>query len=341
MGLSVARSLVKKGAKVRLFEQLTIPNSKGSSCDNHRLIRYPYGTQKGYMLMVKEAYTAWDHVWKDIDATHYAHTGTLVTSRTGTGWATDSLNALNDANIPLRMLHPDQVSQYLPLLPLDDVKLAYYLESGGVLFAKHILQSLKHFIQSIGAEIHEHTKIVAIDENTKQLRSKDGTIYSFDHLVVTAGPWTNDLFPNIAVTPSQQTVYYYDVPEGELSRWQQSPMLLDIDPNSGFYLVPPIGGLGLKIGDHRFTMEGHPDTPNPEPLAPGFKYPLARPKTCFYTVASNEEFIYEQHCDVHILTGFSGHGFKFGPAMGDRFAETMVGKLDRSSFSQWLAGKVS
>ena len=80
MGLCAARALLKKNISVQLFEQFEIPNSKGSSSDNHRLIRYPYGAQQGYMLMVREAYYAWDDLWQDLGRAFYTQTGTLVIS---------------------------------------------------------------------------------------------------------------------------------------------------------------------------------------------------------------------------------------------------------------------
>lgn len=342
MGLSIARALNNKGIEVHIYEQATIPNSKGSSCDDHRLIRYPYGNQTGYMLMVHEAYAVWEKVWDDIGATHYAQTGTLVTSQTGKGWARDSLEALTEAEIPLKRLNKSQLRDYLPLLELNNVKLAYYLESGGVLFARRILTSLKDYLLKNQVTIHEHTKITSIDTESLRLHTKSGESCSFDHLIITAGPWTKDLIPDIPITPSQQTVYYLDVPKSDFPTWEKAPMLLDIDPGSGFYIVPPVGGQGLKLGDHRFTLKGHPDHPqttNNKPQTTNLPYPIAYPKTCFYTVAPNEEFIYKQDQNIHILTGFSGHGFKFGPIIGDRFAKVLMGGLEGAVFGDWLAGK--
>ncbi len=357
MGLSIARALSKKGIEVYLYEQSTIPNPKGSSCDDHRLIRYPYGNQSGYMLMVREAYAAWKSVWDDIGSIHYAQTGTLVTSQTGTGWAKDSLEALTEAAIPFNRLNESQLRARIPLLELKGVKLAYYLESGGVLFARRILASLKDYLLKKQVTIQELTKIRSIDSEHQRLHTESGDSFAFEHLIITAGPWTKDLIPGISVTPSQQTVYYLDVPEQDLPTWQQAPMLLDIDPGSGFYLVPPVAGLGLKLGDHRFTLQGHPDLPtqtrHPTPEtrhadghahltdseAINLRYPIAYPKTCFYTVANNEEFLYKQEQNIHILTGFSGHGFKFGPVIGDRFAEVLTGGLEGAVFSKWLGGK--
>lgn len=289
--------------------------------------------------MVHDAYQAWDAVWEDIGEKHYAETGTLVTSRTGEGWATESLTALNEANIPLTLLSPHQLSNYLPLIDMQDVQLAYYLASGGALFAKRIVASLKNYLLTQGVQLHEQTTISQI--NGGLIQTAFGKTYTADHTIITAGPWARDIIPTLPVVPSQQTVYYLDVPKADLPAWQNAPMVLDIDPGSGFYLIPPVAGLGLKVGDHRFTLQGHPDTPEPHPpnpTLPLFPYPIAEAKTCFYTVALNEEFIYNEFGKVHVLTGFSGHGFKFGPLIGHRFAEVVTGELDGGRFAGWLSG---
>ena len=42
--------------------------------------------------------------------------------------------------------------------------------------------------------------------------------------------------------------------------------LLDLAAEGGFYLVPPVAGTPIKIGDHSFSRQGHPDddrTPDP------------------------------------------------------------------------------
>ncbi len=48
MGLSAAWALRNLGASVTLVEQGALPNPLGSSVDDHRLIRYPYGAARGY-----------------------------------------------------------------------------------------------------------------------------------------------------------------------------------------------------------------------------------------------------------------------------------------------------
>ena len=352
MGLSVARALLKRGISVSLFEQATIPNEAGSSGDDHRLIRYPYGTYTQYMHMVSDAYEAWDRLWKDLQVTHYTETGTLVVSTDTSGWAMESLIRLREGGYPLKRLQAAQLTDSVPFLRTEGIGLAYYLASGGVLYARRILAALKDYLVTHGVHIHEQSKIGLIDTQHGQLETVEGVRYEADHVVITAGPWIPDLLPDFAsrVTPSRQQVLYFKIPEADRTSWQQSPMILEIGPESGFYLVPPRAGLGLKVGDHRFSLEGHPDDevlPSPSldisvltHRIPALgAYAVDRVKTCFYTVEEEERFIAKPIDGTWVLTGFSGHGFKFGPLIGERFADMLIGAADMQVFIRWLAGQ--
>ena len=78
MGLSTAWALARAGAAVTVLDQAEIPNQRGSSVDQHRLIRNPYGASRGYTRMIAAAFRAWDMMWRDIGDTLYAPTGTLA-----------------------------------------------------------------------------------------------------------------------------------------------------------------------------------------------------------------------------------------------------------------------
>jgi sarcosine oxidase len=56
VGLSVARAALKRGHQVIVLEQGAAPNPQSASFDNHRMIRYPYGSAAGYTRMVTEAF---------------------------------------------------------------------------------------------------------------------------------------------------------------------------------------------------------------------------------------------------------------------------------------------
>ena len=107
-------------------------------------------------------------------------------------------------------------------------------------------------------------------------------------------------------------------------------MVLDIDPKCGFYLVPPVAGTNIKVSDHSFTLTGNPDCDRiamkeealtiyqlcQQRLQDFDHYQLQNARTCFYTVAPQEHFILESRGKSWLMSGFSGHGFKFGALLG-------------------------
>jgi sarcosine oxidase subunit beta len=90
MGLCSAWALARAGWQVRVVEQAPIPNPRGASVDQHRLIRHAYGAQAGYMRMVDPAYAAWEMIWAAIGARHYVETGVLALANHQGGWLAET-----------------------------------------------------------------------------------------------------------------------------------------------------------------------------------------------------------------------------------------------------------
>jgi glycine/D-amino acid oxidase-like deaminating enzyme len=116
-----------------------------------------------------------------------------------------------------------------------------------------------------------------------------------------------------------------------------------------------VAGTPLKVGDHSFSRKGYPDD-NREPTADEIdalfeacrsrfgdldQYKVTGAKTCFYTVAAEERFLLEQRDKMVLLSGFSGHGFKFGALMGRLAAAVATKKADPESMRSLAAGEIS
>jgi glycine/D-amino acid oxidase-like deaminating enzyme len=114
-----------------------------------------------------------------------------------------------------------------------------------------------------------------------------------------------------------------------------------------------VGDAPLKLGDHAFSLEGDPDRERTagdaelqelfdktrRQLADPERYRLISGRTCFYTVAPDSQFLHRRAGRTHVLAGFSGHGFKFGPLIGEKFGELADGALSEAAFARWLAAE--
>jgi sarcosine oxidase len=132
--------------------------------------------------------------------------------------------------------------------------------------------------------------------------------------------------------------------------WPKEPDLFDIsrcpvwaiDDGTGqhFYYGFPMtpDNPGVKLARHFPASPVDPDSVNRNPLAadedsfrpclsrfmPAADGPLLSMRICLYTNSPDGHFIVDQH-PVHdrvtIACGFSGHGFKFAPVIGQALAE--------------------
>jgi glycine/D-amino acid oxidase-like deaminating enzyme len=147
---------------------------------------------------------------------------------------------------------------------------------------------------------------------------------------------------------------YVDPPPSRAAAWQAGPMVLDIGAEAGLFAVPPRAGRGLKFGDHQASRAADPDAPRVATqaeidailaaagrrIADFAEYKFRHAKVCFYDNSPDENFIAERiGAAGFLLTGFSGHGFKFGALIGEAVARTLRGERDAAWLREWAAGR--
>lgn len=357
MGLSAARALVRAGRRVTLVERGPVPNPLASSMDRHRLIRFMYGPNHGYAAMVAEAFPAWERLWADLGRIHYVPTGQLLTGPMDDPWVAGSRRSLRALDIALAEYDRTTIRRRFPLVDAQAADYALYSPTAGALLADRICRDLVAWLDEAGVDLRPGTEVLDIDPERGRIRLADGTWLEGEPLVVTAGVWTGRLLPGLAprLTPSRQAVLYVEPPAGLAGLWQTTTMLTDVlagEAPSVFYAVPPVGGAPVKFGDHCFSKSGDVDagrTATPDEIArvmaaarrrlrDADAYRITEARTCFYTLSPDERFIAEATGPTITLAGFSGHGFKFGPLIGERFAEVIAGRLTFATFRDWLAG---
>ena len=354
MGLSAAWALDRAGFRVTVVERATVPNPRGSSVDDHRLIRHAYGGQAGYMRMIDPAFAAWDLLFREAGERPYVRSGVLALAAASGGWLAESRAALLGDGHAVTELDPAAIAARWPFLATGGIAAAFHMDQGGVLLARRIVALLAGLLARRGATFLTG-EAVAVDPARARLALEDGTTLSADLLVVAAGPWAPRLLPGIAarVRPSRQIVVRLAPPPEHAEAWARAPMLLDLAEDGGFYAVPPVAGTPLKISDHRFAPQGDPDDPREATPAEAeeilalarhrirglAEYRVISAAACYYDVEPRERFVVEPLGPAaFVMSGFSGHGFKFGALLGLAVARAAGDAALADALSPWAAG---
>jgi len=273
------------------------------------------------------------------------------------GWLAESSIALRGDGHACADLPPDQITARFPMLSDTGIAAAFTLPRGGVLLAERIVAGLAaHLVTK--SVVFEAAEVVAAQPARKTLRFANGTERSADLLVLAAGPWGPRLLGtglDGRVVPSRQILVRLEPPPGFRAAWEAAPMLLDLAEDGGFYAVPSVAGTALKIGDHRFSRQGDTgaDSRVASPAEIEEILALARPRlinaagyrvlgaqACYYDVEGREEFILEAPTPgCFVMSGFSGHGFKFAPVLGLALAAAAEDNNLARALPGWAAGR--
>ena len=119
------------------------------------------------------------------------------------------------------------------------------------------------------------------------------------------------------------------------------------------YLAPPAHGRGFKIGCGAYNRpcgldEDAAARPDDGPALLGYyrdrflqweQFRILSTRMCRYANEPDQRLILRRYHNAWALTGCSGHGFKFGPLMGEALAAAALGRVDTAELTQWAAGE--
>ena len=242
-------------------------------------------------------------------------------------------------------LSPSEAASRYPGFRFEDPAGVLWDRTAGVIAAARTLRALDRLCRSAGVEILEETRVTGIAPGPGAVRvATDRGTQRAERVIVTAGPWTATLVPELSrrLTVKRQHVGYYRLGMG---RSDVSPERFPIwaylgrEEDDFYYGLPEFERVGVKAARH-VTSGGAGDDPDAdrepsEPVLQDLDAFVRRlftasveeriaAETCLYTNAPNEDFILDRHpSDPRIVigAGFSGHGFKFGPLTGRILAE--------------------
>ncbi len=351
-GLSTAWQLVKAGHSVTIVEQGKIPNPLAASGDHHRIIRRAYGRAAGYGRLITQAYEVWDELWADLGENHLDARGFLCISREEGDEAEILREGLEAGGYPFELLAPDAAVARWPFLEAGTFRYAFFSTDGGALHCRRIAAGLLAWLRANGANVYEDTRVAKVHADDGSIELEDGSTMSADRIVVAAGAWVLNLFPELGgtLTTYRTALAYVEPPADLKAAWEEAPVILDVGGQTDGYMIPLTRGAGMKFGSGLHKVETSDADWNREPvegegeairnlfsppIARILEYRVTEVVTCVYTFTSDETFFAKEKGKCLVVSACSGHGYKFGAAVGRRVAQA-VGDGDVEALKIWL-----
>jgi sarcosine oxidase len=312
MGSAAAYALARQGRDVVLLEQFRVGNNHGSSHGRSRIVRLAY-PEVEFVELAKEAFAGWRDLEQGSGQELLELNGLLELVESS---AQSSADALAAAGAEYELLDADGAASRWPIGVPDGWTVLFQPEAG-IVRADFALRAFVDGAVAHGARLEEETRVESLDELDAKV------------IVVTAGPWIGDFFPDLPVRTTRETLAYFRREGAPL------PAVAQLDPETRGHLIYSLHNPlhGLKAGVHHAGVTIGPDEPGePDPVVVervaewiARTYPDADPdpvaaETCMYTTTPDEHFILERRGKVVIGSACSGHGFKFAPAIGSRLA---------------------
>ena len=361
MGMAAGYYLSRLGNKVLLLDAGDPPHEQGSHHGNTRLIRHAYGEGAAYVPLALRAQQLWADLEQETGTTLFARTGVVNIGSPDDPFLREVQVSAARHQLPLETFDGAQASRRWPAWRLTADQIVNFEPDAGVLYCERAIGAYRKLATALGATLRTNTRVVRLachGRETVNVWTDKDEKFSARDLIVCAGKSTRHLLAplglDVPVTRVRKTFAWFEAASG-LFAPDRFPGFFVATDIGGYYGFPDLDGSGLKLGRHDAGEAVSTDAP----LAPFGAEPtdlgdlqaflqrylpgagkLRVGRACEYDMTPDTHFIIDRvpACpNVHIATGFSGHGFKFASAIGEALAERITqgeSHMDLSLFAR-------
>lgn len=334
-GSAAVYELARRGLDVVGVDRFVPGHARGSSHGATRMFRRAYPNPV-WNDLVERAHRGWER-WGAADGTPFLHpTGGLYAHRGAPALQGGRSRPVERAEqrliAPALRIPRDHGAVHDPDAGVLEAARALGHAQAGALGAGATLR----FEESVLGWTVEHGS-VTVRTDRRELRGR--------RLVIAGGPWAPRLLPEAAGPLEVWRIVTFTAPAGQ--RVAQPPALgcFSVDlPEGLVFGLPEAAGSGAKIGIDAGPV-WDPEVPVAPPTAaeaehlagllrrfvPGITTDGGEATACLYTMTPDRRFVLGAlpgRPEVIAVAACSGHGFKFGPAVGEAVADLVTG-VDR------------
>jgi sarcosine oxidase len=346
MGLYTAYELALRGQKVLLLEQFGLAHPFGSSRGETRVIRTAYFEHSDYVPLAQAAWKKWEDLGEPRKTEIIVRTGGLYVGRPESPLIAGSIEAAERHGLKYS-LGEEMAVHARQRVVVPDGFVTFWEADCGIVMAAEAIRRLAVRCSELGVEIRACEPVMSWSSNSNGVTvTSTSRINEAATLVICAGSWANELLPelNLPLVVTRQVVAYTEPAKKGAYFFGIFPVTcIQSSEDEFYYTVPICYAEGphknhFKVGRHNPIDVVDPDTVDRKPTAqdaelalaglkefiPGAAAPLRSVEICLYTNTPDGHFVVDKHPrhdNVVFACGFSGHGFKFAPVIGQALAD--------------------
>ncbi len=354
MGSHALWRLARRGARVIGIEQFAPGHDRGASHGESRIIRTAYAEGAAYVPLALEAWRLWDELERVAGEELVQRTGGLVLGAPGSPVVGGAVASAAAHGLEHEILSTFQVRQRFPQHRVDDGTIGFYEEDAGVVRPERAVVAAVRAARAAGARLvtGERVHQIVPDPDRPVVRLPGRDVVA-GHVVVAAGAWLPRLAPglDLPLQVVRRVPGWFAATSPEAFSTARFPIFIRSDPSGerSWYGCPSLDGATVKVATHDWPGTDEPVDPvvGPRPpdeadaaltgsivaaSLPGLRPRPVRMKPCTYALTPDRHFVVGRRRDLPgltVLAGFSGHGFKFAPVIGEAAAQlALTGRTD-------------
>ncbi|USX56512.1 N-methyl-L-tryptophan oxidase [Lentzea sp. HUAS12] len=333
MGSAAAYRLAERGLRVLGLEKFTPVHARGSSHGGSRITRQAYFEDPAYVPLLLRAHEMWDQVERDSGERIFHRVGGVIVGAPDSEAIRGSRASAEQWGIRHELLDANEIRARFPRLNPAPDEIALHEEGAGYVVPENAVRAHLALAERAGAELRFEEPVTHWEPG--RVMTTRGT-YEAGHVVVCPGPWAPELLGHLGIPfEIERAVQFYFTPREDL---RDHPVYIwDRADGTRFYGFPEIDG-AVKVAFHHGGQPCTADTVDRTvhaheveamanatgPPMPGVAGTFQRAATCLYTNTADRHFVIAREGGVTVACGFSGHGFKFVPVVGEILADLTI-----------------
>ena len=339
-GLAAAIEAADRGHKVSVFEQGEIPHPAASSTDVAKGMRRMWyaSDNETYVELAERSAVQWQ-AWEERSGDRFYHqVGSLraVAGFNPGSAMRASADFLLDRGAEIAVLSAEEAGKRFPQLRFAAGETCVFDPWAGYIESARAIAVMAGIARDGGCQVRPTTPVTNVEERATGVEvAYWGGRDRFDRVVVAAGPWVGRLLPAVGakVRVTRQQMLLIEPPDRQAFGGDRLPVWMIDDDGAGWYGFPLLRGGYAKIARDRLGGAVAPDVERAGTadfardaiefmrrrlprLAAGT---VVEGRSCLYTNTPDDHFLVDRVPGserIFVAGGGSGHGFKFGGAIG-------------------------